>query len=166
MPLFLILSEGKLLVKREARLKEVVASFRITSKSQVAVIDGYAGPAFQVDKEVHQPKSTSVRLGYVNPCSRTTPGRAVWSVGALNEPAQVLIVANEAVRSNWIVALRSAMLATETPNGQKHQPVELVEPVTATMRSRLLGRPAGACDGDSDRIGRRACWWSGRPAGG
>ena len=56
-PLFLILSDGKLTVKREARLREVVASFRMSADSAVAVVDDFAGPAFAVDKEVrHLPQ--------------------------------------------------------------------------------------------------------------
>ena len=107
-PLFLILTDGKLQVKREARLKEVVATFRVSSHAQVEVIDGYAGPAFLLDKEV-------------------------------------LFVANEAVRSNWIVALRTAMLAAEASKETLEPPIEIESPVTATIRSRLLGRPDGAC---------------------
>lgn len=108
MPLFLILTDGKLQVKREARLKEVVATFRVSSHAQVEVIDGYAGPAFLLDKEV-------------------------------------LFVANEAVRSNWIVALRTAMLAAGASKETLEPPIEIESPVTATIRSRLLGRPDGAC---------------------
>ena len=205
-PLFLVLSEWKLLVKREARLKEVVATFRITSKSNVGIVDDYGGPAFMIDKEVRcvrypwkfgcvpgfqssavrEPARTRARTlegpparghgrlrahPFEGPAVRW-PGRSMarpfdgppvrgparsrvpilcfycWTIVGLSARGrggrwQVLIVANEAVRSNWIVAIRSAMLKAEPANGQKHQVVELEEPVTATIRSHLLGRGEG-----------------------
>lgn len=67
------LNDGKLLVKREAKLKETVGTFRIGKSTSVEVLDNYACFAIALDKK------------------------------------EVIIMTSAAVRSNWLVAIRSAI---------------------------------------------------------
>ena len=68
---------------------------------------------------------------------------------------QLLIVATEAIRSNWIVAIRSAMLAAQASSKGAASPIEIDEPITATIRSRLHGPASDGTDLTTQRAARR-----------
>lgn len=122
-PIFLSLADGKLTARKLATLKSAVGSWRLGPDATVQILNEYAAPALQIDKEI-------------------------------------VIVANEGVRADWVVALKTAIQdARDAPAGRSFHAVDFGNPAkytaangreTVKLPHTLRLRQTGAAPSDED----------------